>query len=298
MLALLDLFRPKAMSPNTLLPFLKGADYYAMIAAFGDCLALGGKEELRAKCLRWFRREKGLVNEAEVWNFARDMLLFQGAEGSSGGGNAEMDLRAGRSANRQRQSEAFLPTLPFATKSTLNSPKADTIPRGPTIAISPSKLTRNVEHVPVFGKTDVHGYIEEYLVAQENLMEEDDQDTQVQKSREMRSERSAKSVLAERGRDNRRSEENRKTDLSDNEPQRKRYIVYPAPANLGGIVKHAMGDPTNPKPDIQTPVSMGDGVHRHSSGVILTSRSARSSSRILLGPKINTNRAKSKDNIR
>ncbi|KAJ9115893.1 hypothetical protein QFC22_005036 [Naganishia vaughanmartiniae] len=293
--ALLDLFRPKTMSPNTLLPFLKGADYYAMIAAFGDCLAADGKEELRKSCLRWFRKQKGLKHEADVWSFARETLLFQGAPQASGQAEADVDLRAGRNANRQRQSESFLPTLPFATKSTLNSPKADMIPREPTIAISPSKLSQNEEDVPVFGKTDVHGYIQEYLAHQENLMDEDDQDTQVQKSRESRSERSAKSVLAERGYANRQVNPSTESDLDQGEPQSKRYIIFDASRDPDKVVK--------PSADVSksTPAARAFDYRRtatlkhraHSSPI--TRLTAKSSSGILLGPK--TTPIKSKETI-
>ncbi|KAJ9107722.1 hypothetical protein QFC21_001182 [Naganishia friedmannii] len=293
--ALLDLFRPKAMSPNTLLPFLQGADFYAMIAAFGDCLAPGGKEELRTRCLRWFRKQKGMRREEEVWSFARATLLFPSAAGPSGEANDELDLRAGRNANRQRQSEAFLPTLPFATKATLNSPKADMVPGEPTIAISPSKLSRNEEDVPVFGKTDVHGYVQEYLNHQENLMDEDDQDTQVQKSREMRSERSAKSILADRGSANKRVDLNTKSELDASEPGPKRYIVYSATRDAEHIVQR-LAKLSNTLPLVQTPKSQRNTLQNQTAPSSLTGRiTAKSSSGILLGPK--TTPAKSNETI-
>lgn len=56
----------KRFRPTPSCPFLKGADYYAMIATFGDCLAPGGKDDLRQTCLQWFKREKGLETEEEV----------------------------------------------------------------------------------------------------------------------------------------------------------------------------------------------------------------------------------------
>jgi hypothetical protein len=279
------------MSPNTLLPFLKGADFYAMIAAFGDCLAPGGKEELRARCLRWFKKRKGLSREEDVWSFARDTLLFQGTSGAPEVAHAEMDLRAGRNANRQRQSEAFLPTLPFATKSTLNSPKADMIPREPTIAISPSKLSRNEEDVPVFGKTDVHGYVQEYLAHQENLMDEDDQDTQVQKSREMRSERSAKSVLADRGLVNRQVDPDAKPEVDASEPGLKTYIVYSATRDAGRIVQHTANLDTTPSG--QTPRFQQSMYMAQSSPTGKVTTKVRRE--VLLGPR--STPAKSKETI-
>lgn len=152
-----------------------------MIAAFGDCLAPGGKEELRANCLNWFWRENGLRTEQEVCAFAREILLFSSTSGK--GAEATVDLRPGRGANRQRQSEVFLPTLSLTTKSTVNSPKANTIPEAPAIIVTPGAMTRD-DSFAGLDRTD--------WAAGDNVcdewddIQEDDQDTQLQKSRETR----------------------------------------------------------------------------------------------------------------
>ncbi|GHJ90155.1 hypothetical protein NliqN6_6557 [Naganishia liquefaciens] len=175
--ALLDLFRPKALSPNTLIPPLKGADYYAMIAAFGDCLAPDGKEELRASCLNWFKRQKRLQTEQEVCAFARETLLFSAMPGE----DATQDLRPGRSANRRRQSEVFLPKLPLVTKAMLNSPKAHSIPTEPAILVSPGAVSLE-ESITGLGRMDVGAW--ENTRGNWDDTQEDDQDTQSQKSPE------------------------------------------------------------------------------------------------------------------
>jgi hypothetical protein len=222
--ALLDLFRPQSLSPNTLLPSLKGADYYAMVAAFGDCLALGRKEDLRKSCLDWFKREKGLATEAAVWAFAREVLLFPG------GGADEMDLRPGRSANRQRQSDAFLPMLPVATKGTLSSPRADWIPSAPPIVVSPSAAGG------VFGRMDA-------VREDEQDDSEEEQDTQVQKSREI-------SLCPARKNSTRRPAEEVATLYSDRvgvtttppkaSGEKGRFIIYPASPRSERLLKRKM----------------------------------------------------------
>lgn len=223
--ALLDLFKPKAVSPNTLLPSLKGADYYAMIAAFGDCLAPGGKGTLRQSCLDWFKREKRMATEEEVWAFAREILLFDGASEAEG-----LDLRPGRSANRQRQSEAFLPMLKVVTKSTLASPRADWIPSAPPIVVSPSALGR-----AAFGKMDATRELE-----QDESDEE--QDTQVQKSREAN--HSIRNIAASK----RSAEEFRpfcseRMDIAGPPKaleEKPRFIIYPASPRSERLLKRKM----------------------------------------------------------
>lgn len=222
--ALLDLFKPKSLSPNTLLPSLKGADYYAMIAAFGDCLAPGGKEDLRQSCLRWFKREKGMRTEEEVCAFARKVLLFQGDAGEG------LDLRPGRNANRQRQSDAFLPSLPVASKGTLNSPRADSIPAEPPIVVSPSVVRREV-----FGRMDGDGESEH----------ESTQDTQEEKLREVRSLRSAKRIVnAQRPIEQQVIDSSQRTCLVDVEPKaaeaKPPFIVFPASPHSERLLKRRM----------------------------------------------------------
>lgn len=199
-----------------------------MIAAFGDCLAPGGKEHLRQSCLRWFKREKGMATEEEVCGFARKVLLFPGGDIVNG-----LDLRPGRSANRQRQSDVFLPVLPVATKGTLNSPRADSIPTEPPIVISPSAVRREP-----FGRMDVTGDTDQ---------EESSQDTQVQKSREVRSLRPARKIANAQhpvivaNAEQQVKDASQRTCLGDVEPkaieEEPRFIVFPASPRSERLLK-------------------------------------------------------------
>lgn len=180
-----------------------------MIAAFGDCLALGGKEELRADCISWFKREKGFKTEQEVCAFARQILLFQSAPT---GADPALDLRTGRSANRQRQSEVFLPSLPFATKNTVNSPNAYSIPEAPTIAVSPGSVAPRES----FGRLAMD--------SRDDGESQEDEDTQEEKSRETRRlARARPTVVPLASSGGRTSEETQ--EMAKQEPE---FIVYAA----------------------------------------------------------------------
>lgn len=204
-----------------------------MVAAFGDCLAPRGKKELRANCLDWFSREKGLKTEQEVCAFAREILLFSATSGK--GADATVDLRPGRSANRQRQSEVFLPSLSLTTKSTVNSPKADSIPAAPPIIVSPRAVASD-DSVAGLGRMD--------LAAREDIDgawgdTRDDQNTQLQKLRETR--RSIRSGPAEASAAlclERSQEDQEKSEVEAD------LIVYPACSQGKRILKTLPATPT------------------------------------------------------
>lgn len=278
--ALLDLFKPKALAPNTLLPSLKGADYYAMIAAFGECLAPGGKEELRASCLGWFKREKGLKTEQEVCAFARQAVLFQAGPSDTDA----LDLRPGRSANRQRQSEVFLPSLPFATKGTVNSPKAHSIPAAPVIVVSPGAVSLKAS--VALGRIDVDPRDDDYYGGWEDTQEVD-QDTQMQKSREARRTTRATPVVAPVKPGLEASAE----ESQENSKEEPEFIVFPACVQAERILKElparSISQRTTRKDAVSVTVSItpSNGTDDRATGSASASKARISSSNLRPGKR-------------
>lgn len=56
---LFRLFRPRALSPNCVMPHLRGLDYHCMPGFFEDCMPAASSEQLAVECHQWITKRYG-----------------------------------------------------------------------------------------------------------------------------------------------------------------------------------------------------------------------------------------------
>jgi len=123
--SLAEVFRPRSLSPNTLIPGYDGCDYYAILGAFRNCLDADSYRNIQAECLAWFRHVRGSdwkprdlheaykivfrVQEGEASNgepaSERDDIAYLRKNKDAGGSAV---LQRSRRANASHQAAAFV----------------------------------------------------------------------------------------------------------------------------------------------------------------------------------------------
>lgn len=123
--SLVKMFRPRSLSPNTLIPGYDGCDYYAMLGAFRNCLDANSYRSIQAECLAWFRHVRGLDwKPGDLHEAYKIVFRIQDDETSNGEPASERDaiaylrknkdaggsavLQRSRRANASHQAAAFV----------------------------------------------------------------------------------------------------------------------------------------------------------------------------------------------